>query len=169
MTRRAGWLVRGQAPPIRHVETRPPFDALTAVLAGLLAGAVFVVVLEADLRLTGRNVDDLTLLGGPFLREPRRARAAGAAIHAVNSVALAALYTRLADRLPGPPWLRGVLFANVENGLLYPLTAFEDRQPAIRDGRLDRYWSWSAFLQSIPRHVAYGVALGSVYHRLRRD
>ena len=169
MTGRTGWSAQAQAPPTRPAETRPPFEARAAVLAGLLAGAAFVVVLEADLRLTGRNVDDLTLLGGPFLREPRRARAAGAAIHAVNSVALAALYARLADRLPGPPWLRGVLFATVENGLLYPLAAFEDLHPAIRDGRLDRYWSWSAFLQSIPRHVAYGVALGSVYHRLRRD
>ncbi|MDF3038946.1 MAG: hypothetical protein K0Q71_1652 [Thermomicrobiales bacterium] len=33
-------------------------DPKAVVMSGLAAGAVFVAVLEADLRLTGRNVDD---------------------------------------------------------------------------------------------------------------
>ena len=154
--------------PGRPAASGRSLDLPAIILSGLAAGAAFVAVLEADLRLTGRNVDDLTLLGRPLVRDRRWARTAGAAIHAANSVALAALYARLADRLLGPPWLRGVVFAIVENGLLYPLTAFEDRHPAIRDGQLDRYWTWPAFLQSIPRHVAYGAVLGAVYGRLRR-
>ncbi len=144
-------------------------DPRAAALAGLAAGAAFVAVLEADLRLTGRNVDDLIFLGRPLVRDPRWAKHAGLAIHAANSVALGALYAHLAhDRLAGPPWWRGVLFANVENGLLYPLTVFDRLHPAVRDGQLDRYWSWSAFLQSVPRHVAYGAVVGALYERLRR-
>jgi hypothetical protein len=142
-------------------------EALAVVVSGLAAGAAFAAVLEADLRLTGRNVDDLIFLGRPLVKNPQRARRAGAAIHAVNSVALAALYTRFADRLPGPPWLRGVIFANVENTLLYPLTAFEKFHPAIRDGQLDHYFTWPAFAQSIPRHIAYGAVVGALYARLR--
>ena len=152
----------------RSTAARSSLDLRAVVLAGLAAGAAFVVVLETDLRLTGRNVDDLMLLGSPLVRDHRRARATGMVIHAVNSVALAALYARLVDRLSGPAWLRGVIFANVENALLYPLTAFEEWHPAVRDGKLDRYWTWPAFLQSVPRHVAYGVVLGALYERLRR-
>ncbi len=137
-------------------------------LAGAAAGAVFVAVLEADLRLTGNDVDDLVLLGRPFVRDRKRARLAGLTIHTVNSVVLAGVFASIADRLPGPCWLRGVIFANVENLALYPLLVFEDHHPAIREGVLDDYWTWSSFLQSIPRHVAYGAVLGAVYERLHR-
>ena len=143
-------------------------DLRAAALAGLVAGAAFVAVLEADLRLTGNNVDDLTFLGRPLVRDRTRARQVGIAIHTANSIALASLYARLERRLPGPPWCRGVIFANVENVVLYPLTALEHFHPAIRDGQLDRYWTWPAFLQSIPRHGAYGAVLGPLYERLRR-
>lgn len=146
-----------------------PIDVRAAALAGLAAGAAFVAVLEIDLRLTGRNVDDLLFLGRLFARDPRRARAIGLLVHGANSVGLAAAYAALGhDRLPGPPWWRGVLFCNVENAVLYPLTRFEDRHPAIRDGQLDRYFTWPAFVQSVPRHVAYGAVLAVAYDRLRR-
>lgn len=151
----------------RHL--RPtPVDDRAAVIAGLAAGAAYAAVLEGDLRLTGRNVDDLIVLGRPLARDPRRARLLGVAVHAVNSIALAIIYARVADRLTGPPWLRGVVVANVENLILYPVTVFEDFHPAVRDGQVDRYFTWAAFLQSIPRHVAYGVVVGALYPRLRR-
>jgi len=139
------------------------------VISGLAAGAAFVAVLEADLRLTGRNVDDLMILGRPFAEEPTKARAIGAAIHAVNSLALATLYATLEPRLPGPAWLKGVVFANVENVILYPITVFEDIHPAIRLGEVDRYFTWPAFWQSVPRHIAFGAVLGVLYERLRLD
>jgi hypothetical protein len=76
--------------------------------ADFAAGVAFVVVLEADLRLTGRNVDDLMILGRPFVPDPARARAVGGAIHALNSLTLACLYAILERRIPGPAWLKGV-------------------------------------------------------------
>jgi hypothetical protein len=142
-------------------------DAKAVAISGLAAGAAFVAVLEADIRLTGRNVDDLWVLGRPFTEEPTKARAIGGAIHAVNSLAMAGLYAVLEPRLPGRPWLKGVIFANVENVLLYPITRFEDIHPAVRTGEVDRYFTWPAFWQSVPRHVAFGVVLGVLYDRIR--
>jgi hypothetical protein len=143
------------------------FDPKVVAISGLAAGAVFVAVLETDLRLTGRNVDDLMVLGRPFTEEPAKARVLGGAIHAFNSVALASLYAMLEQRIPGPAWLKGVIFANVENVILYPITLIEDLHPAIRTGQVDRYFTWPAFWQSIPRHIAYGAILGVLYDRLR--
>ena len=143
-------------------------DPRAATVAGLAAGAAFLAVLEVDVRLTGNNVDDLVFLGRPLARSRSGARPVGLALHAVNSVGFALLYARLHRRLPGPPWWRGVVFFNVENALLYPFLVFEEWHPAIRDGQIDRYWTWPSFLQSIPRHIAYGAILGPVYARLRR-
>lgn len=143
-------------------------DVAAATVAGLVAGGAFWLVLEADLRLTGNNVDDLLVLGRPFAREPSRARWIGAAIHLGNSIALAQVYRLVEQRLPGAPWLKGVVFANVENLLLYPVTILEGMHPAVRDGQVDRYFTWPAFWQSVPRHVAYGAVLGALYARLAR-
>jgi hypothetical protein len=142
-------------------------DAKAVAVSGLAAGTAFVAVLEADLRLTGRHVDDLMILGRPFFADPTKARAIGGAIHALNSLALAGLYGMLERRIPGPAWLKGVVFANVENVILYPVTRFEDIHPAIRSGEVDRYYNWPAFWQSVPRHIAFGVVLGMVYDRMR--
>lgn len=145
-------------------------DPKAAALSGLAAGIAFAAVMEADLRLTGRNVDDRVFLGRPLVpHRPEAAKGVGMLLHLLNSVGFAWLYALVEAKLPGPPWLRGVLFFNVENVVLYPLTALlEERHPAIRDGQIDRYFTWPAFAQSIPRHVAYGVVLGPLYARLRR-
>lgn len=148
----------------RHVRE---LDPKAVAISGCAAGAAFIAVLETDLRLTGRNVDDLMVLGRPFIEEPARARALGGGIHAVNSLALASLYAMLERRIPGPAWLKGVIFANVENVILYPITLFEDIHPAIRAGQVDRYFTWPAFWQSVPRHIAFGAVLGVLYDRLR--
>jgi len=142
-------------------------DPKAVAISGLAAGAAFVAVLEADLRLTGRNVDDLMVLGRPFTEDPATARALGGAIHAVNSLALASVYAMLERRIPGPSWLKGVIFANVENVMLYPMTVFEDVHPAIRNGLVDRYFTWPVFWQSVPRHIAFGAVLGFLYDQLR--
>ncbi len=142
-------------------------DPKAVAVSGLAAGAAFAAVLEVDLRLTGRNVDDLMILGRPFSADRTKARAIGGAIHAINSLALAGLYAMLERRIPGPAWLKGVVFANVENVILYPVTRFEDIHPAIRTGQVDRYYNWPAFWQSVPRHIAFGAVLGVLYDRLR--
>lgn len=144
-------------------------DLRATTIAGFAAGVAFYAVMEADLRLTRRNVDDRIFLAGPLVSDPEAARRVGTIIHFANSLGFAALYAAVEPKLPGPPWWKGVLFFNLENVLLYPLTALGDRHPAIRAGVIADYWTWPAFLQSIPRHVAFGAVLGEVYARLRRD
>jgi hypothetical protein len=144
-------------------------DQKAAIIAGLAAGAAYVATMEADNRLNDVNLDDLQLLGRPLAPDARAARWVGVPIHAFNSVALALVYARVAhDRWPGPRWLRGALFATVENTVLYPLTAFEQRHPGIRLGEIDRYFSLRAYVLSTPRHLAYGAVLGAVYEALRK-
>jgi hypothetical protein len=138
------------------------------VVAGLGAGIAYALVQEIDLRLTSHNVDDLAMLGRPFLRQQRPARRLGLALHLVNSVALAFVYARFHGALPGPPAVRGAAFALIENAVLYPVARLEDHHPGVREGSIARYWTWPAFAQSIPRHLAYGVVLGTASDRLRQ-
>ncbi len=144
-------------------------DRRAAVAAGLIASAGYVVAMEADLAVTGHNADDLLFLGRPLVGRHRQwAKTVGFVVHLVNGAVLALAYASFTHhRLSGPPWWRGVLFANLENGILYPLTLFETHHPAIRDGQLDRYWHLTAFFQSIPRHIVYGALLGALYARWR--
>ncbi len=143
-------------------------DPKAAIVAGFVAGAAYLAVQAADLRLTGRNVDDRILLAGLFVRDPERAKPVGTAMHLANSLAFSGLYAAVERKLPGPPWWKGVLFFNLENLALYPLLVFRRHHPSIRSGIIDDYWTWPAFLQSIPRHVAFGAVLGVVYDRLTR-
>jgi hypothetical protein len=145
--------------------TRIDFPA--AIIAGLAGGVAFYITMLLDLKV-GKNVDDRIFLGRPLVKDPEKAKAAGTAMHVVNSAAFGVVYAMVEDRIPGPPWWKGTLFFNIENLVLYPLTAVGKRHPAIADGQIDPYWTWPAFLQSIPRHIAYGAALGIVYDRLRR-
>lgn len=142
-------------------------DFPAVAIAGLAAGAAYVVAQEIDIRLTGRNVDDLAALGRFVVRQPGPARLVGLVIHLVNSVVLALVYSRVEAKLPGPPVARGALFATVENIVLYPITMFDKKHPGIRDGSIARYWTWPAFLQSVPRHLVYGAVLGVLLRRLR--
>ena len=144
-------------------------DGRAAVVAGLAAGAAFVATMEADIKLTGRNVDDRILLGRPLVKNRESAKKVGTLVHGINSLGFALLYAAVCDHIPGPPWWKGTLFFNAENVMLYPITAaFGRRHPAIRDGQLPSYWTWPAFVQSIPRHIAFGAVLGILYDRLRR-
>ena len=148
-------------------QTQNELRAITC--AGLAGGVAYLATMAVDLRLTGRNVDDLLFLGRPLVRDRRRARRLGLAVHAVNSLGLATVYARWGRaRVTGPGWWRGILFATLENLTLYPLTALEHLHPGIREGDIDPYWTWPAFALSVPRHIAFGAALGAVYNHLRR-
>lgn len=143
-------------------------DLAAASVAGLMAGTVYVATAEIDNRISGRNLDDLKLLGRPFVDEPARAKVLGALIHLVNSVSLAAMFPIVRRYLPGAAVVQGITYATIENSLLYPIAAFENFHPAIRNGEIDRYFTLKAYLWSIPRHIAYGATLGLLYDRLAR-
>ncbi|MGI8642731.1 MAG: hypothetical protein ACR2LS_01250 [Thermomicrobiales bacterium] len=146
---------------------RPDIGA--AILAGLIASLAYAATMELDRKVTKSKVDDLVLVGRPFVPDrPDLARPVGLAVHLANGTALALAYAVLAhDRWPGPAWLRGALFLNLENLALYPIMLFSNHHPAVKDGQMDNYWTWPAFAESLPPHTVYGLLIGPLYERLR--
>jgi hypothetical protein len=144
------------------------FDGSAVAMAGLTAGLAYVATMAAEIRLSGCRLDDLLFLGRPFAFRNNRARSIGMGAHLLISVGLATVYAEFAhNRLPGPPWARGALFAVLENAILFPLARVEKYHPATKAGEIDRYWSGKSFAWTIPRHVVYGSIMGSLYERLR--
>ncbi len=145
-------------------------NIIPGALAGLAGGAAFLLVMKAEIRLSGRNLNDVLLLGRPASHNPRLAKTAGLIAHTINSGVLGVAYTQvLHNRLPGPPALRGAAVAVIENTLLYPLLVFEGHHPGIREGQIDSYWSIRSYLWTTPRHVAYGAVVAVVYEGLRTN
>lgn len=145
-------------------------DFGAAIRSGVISVVVYTAVMEADRGITGSRIDDLILLGRPAVpNRPDLARRVGAGLHLANGAVIGIAYATLAhDRLPGPPWLRGVTALMVENLALYPaMLPLRTLHPAIRDGQLDDYWSWPAFVESLPPHLVYGALVGPLYERFR--
>ena len=143
-------------------------DVRAATSAGLIAGVVYALTAEVDNRISGKNLDDLKLLGRPAVRNAKWAKLAGVPVHLFNSVVLAIAFALVRRRLPGGPAAQGIAFATIENTLLYPIAALEELHPGVRDGQVDRYFTLPAYLLSIPRHISYGATLGVLYERWRR-
>ena len=102
-------------------------DYLAAAAAGGIAGVAFLATMAVELKLSGRKLDDLILLGSTFTKNPDNARKVGLAIHAVNSVGLGTLYAAVAhDIIPE-------LHAAIER-----LTQFHDTFAADLSERLFR-------------------------------
>lgn len=135
-----------------------------AALAGALGAGAYLVEMAADLALLRCPTNDLLLLGRPFSADRRTWPVVGAALHFFFGVVLAQVYAAVGRRLPGPPWLRGLLFTQLENCLFYGLVPLLDRyHPAIEAGDLPPLFRPVPFLQQLLRHLAYGVVLGAVY------
>jgi hypothetical protein len=143
-------------------------DLRAGALAGIPAGIAYLLVEGIDNRLSRRRLHDLQLLARPFVRSPRRANRLGIVIHLINSASLGVLYGVVAEkRLPGPPLVKGLLLVTIENTLLYPALAFERFHPAHKSGDMGSYWSVRSYFWTMPRHVAYGAVLASLFERLR--
>jgi hypothetical protein len=139
-----------------------------AIVAGLAGGAVYVVTAEIDNRITDVNLDDLKLLGWPMVEDKSHAKVAGLIPHFLFSIGLAQVYGILRGRLPRQGWIAGPALAIVENTVLYPVSALENHHDGIRTGQIDRYQTLNAYLQSIPRHITYGLTMGVIYDRITR-
>ena len=140
------------------------YDPQQAAVAGTLASAAYLAEMAVDLPLLRCPTNDLLLLGGIASRNPRVWWPLGTAMHFFNGVALAQVYAAVGRRLPGPPWLRGVIFTLIENTLLWALVPLFDRyHPAIRAGELPKMNRPIPFLQQVLRHIAYGAVLGAAY------
>lgn len=108
--------------------------------------------------------NDFTLLGRPFSTRRRVWLLVGAALHLLNGSAVGVIFASVCQFFPGPGWLRGLLFAQLENLLLWPLMPLVDRyHPGRWEGELAPAWSRRSFAVAVLRHLAYGLILGALH------
>ncbi len=141
-------------------DLRPgPGRLATAALAG---GSAYLVEMWLDELLFRDRTDDLVLLGGLGSRSGLWSRVLGLLVHFANSGLVVIAYAYVArPRLPGPGWARGLAAFTAENTLLWPIViALDGVHPWVRDGRLPRYNRGVPWLQSVLRHVAFGLVVG---------
>lgn len=142
----------------------PPPTLRRSTMVGGIAGTMYLAEMALDMRVAANSYDDLVLWGGFVTRHPVRQRLIGACIHYGLSAVLAAAYGRSASILPAwPGWLRGLLFVQVENALLYPgVPVLNTIHPEVRAGRLPSLLTWRYFWVEIARHVAFGATMGAL-------
>ena len=140
-------------------------DAHRAVSAGLAAGSAYLAAMWLDNRLSSQQFNDLKLVGQFFTIRSPWWIAQGLAGHYIFSVIMAFVYARFVyTRLPLPPPLKGIVFLNIENAVLYPLGPVVDRVHAdIRSGQLPSMFTMKTFLGQVVRHIAFGAILGLLY------
>jgi hypothetical protein len=82
-------------------------------------------------------------------------------VHLANGAGLGAIYALVQRWLPGPAWLRGILFSEGFLLLIWPTTPLLDRShPLIHRGELPPFARRIAFWQNLSRHLIFGLVLG---------
>lgn len=145
--------------------TNEQVDVERAVGAGLAAGTAFLATTFLDSKLSNYPYNDIKLVGQVFTTKSPFWQIQGLVGHYGFSVVMALLYARYAYRLlPGPGWLKGLLFLMIENNGLYPLAPLLDRIHAgQRHAELPRLMTFKSYAGQTWRHVAFGVVLGALY------
>lgn len=139
-----------------------------AATAGLAATVVYSVAMETDKYITGNKFDDVEFIQGLLgdtSASSRRASALAWGLHFLNGAVLGEVYAAIIRRfLPGPGWLKGMLFGGAFIVAVWPLTPLADRyHPLIRNGKLPRLANRTALLQNVLRHLVFGLILGLLY------
>jgi hypothetical protein len=139
-----------------------------AAAVGLVATAVYSVAMEADKHLIGNHFNDVKCIQGLLgdtTASSKRAATIAWGLHFLNGALLAEVYAAFGKRLlPGPNWLKGVIFGEAFVLAVWPLTPLADRyHPMIKNGRLPRLANWTAFWQNLLRHFVFGLTLGLLY------
>jgi len=150
------------------IDTRD--EAQRGAVAGAIGAVGFMFAMAIDLAVTRQKTNDLRLLSGmvpggrhlwPFI---------GSISHVTNGVALGALFSRVHHGLPGPTWVRGLIFAQVENLLLWPIIIVLDHiHPGIKRGDLEKYNRPGPFFIEVLRHAVFGAVMGAAYEFLTPD
>ena len=143
----------------------PKLDPGRAVVAGLAAGTAYLAAMWADNRLSSQRFDDMKLVGQVFTTRAPAWVIQGLLVHYGFSVVIALLYASWgARRMPGPPWLKGVLFMQLENAILYPGAALVmPIHVGVKRGHLPSMFERKVIQGQLLRHLAFGLALGAAY------
>ena len=138
-----------------------------ALLAGIAAGSSYLASAWIDSKLSSPPFNDVKLVGQMFTTKSPAWQIQGIVGHygfsSFMSLAYAALFYK---RLPGPRWLRGVTFMQLENTALYALAlaiGFDKFHEGIKRGQLPPLANMQTFKGQALRHVAFGIALGALY------
>ena len=136
----------------------------TAGVAGALA---YLLAQEIDRRVANPRSDDLVLLGGMVTGRAAVWRPLGLVMHLLAGASFGLIFDRVvAPHLSGPSWLRGILMAQLENALLWPIVMLMDRvHPAVRSGDLAPMNRPVYFGQAVWRHLALGAVMGACLGR----
>ncbi|HYY34134.1 MAG TPA: hypothetical protein VE693_11235 [Gaiellaceae bacterium] len=126
------------------------------ILAGAISAAVWAAAEPALGRVFRTPYSDVRLLGGLTGRRSR----GGLALHVVNGAVFGAVF----ERTGGRGVLRGVLAAEAENLLLWPLMAVIDRvHPERRAGAWPPlFGNARVFAYEATVHALFGALLGSL-------
>jgi hypothetical protein len=106
------------------------------------------------MRVFGVRYSDAELVAKPL----GASRRVGSIIHMTNGALFGALYSSVAQRLPGPAWAKGAAAGMTEHLATWPLTRFLPR--------VDLWGNHRAFAQAVWRHLLFGVVLGAVEEAL---
>lgn len=133
-----------------------------AAVAGAVAAGAWAAAEPLLRRVTGGYHSQARLIGG--LAAPEGPwRAAGTAVHLANG----AMFGVAFERLGGHGVFLGVLAAEAENTLLWPLTAVIDRlHPDVRSGEWPQMArNPHAAAQEMLGHAVFGAVLGGLVRR----
>ena len=146
----------------------PSSRSLNGAIAGGIAAAVWAAQQPLDKRVFGVEYNDVELLGKAVTRGSEW-RVVGLALHIGNGAAFGALYAQLRPFLFGPPVLRAVTAALLENFASWPLINLaEEHHPAKRD--LPKLaGNPRALAQATWRHALFGAVMGVIEQRLNRS
>jgi hypothetical protein len=144
-----------------------------AATDGLIATAAYSVAMEADKHVTGNHFNDVKFIQGLLgdAHGTKKSTAAAAwALHFLNGTLLAEAYAAFGKRLlPGPNWLKGMIFGEAFVLAVWPLTPLVDRyHPMVKNGQLPHLANWTSFWQNLLRHAVFGITLGLLYRESNR-
>jgi hypothetical protein len=138
-----------------------------AATTGLIATIIYSIAMESDKFLIGNHFNDVRFIDGILegKKQTRGGMTLAWIIHLLNGIMLAEIYAALVKRfLPGPAWLRGMLFGEIFVIGAWSLTPLADKHhPLIKDGEMPPLANWRAFWQNSLRHLAFGLTLGLLY------
>jgi hypothetical protein len=133
-----------------------------SITTGGLASVAYLVEQALDRRAIPNDYDDLVLWGGFLARDPLRQRLIGSVVHVTLGTALAAAYEAALPLLPSWPGpLKGLLFVQAENAILYPgVPVINAVHPSVRLAEMPSLLTWRYFVVELMRHAAFGLTLG---------
>ena len=140
------------------------FHPWRAATAGAVASALYAAEMYADMAVTGSRFDDLQLIEGLIRGRKARLPVLGMAIHLINGAALGEVYALAEPYLPGPAWVKGLLFGQVFLLTVWSGVPLIDRyHPLVTRGELPKLNRPMPFAQNVSRHLVFGLALALLY------